>query len=199
MTVVHLRSKMAGMSPVDPRVSYAELAAWPDDGRRYELYGGEPIVVPAPVNRHQFVVMELVRLLQEHEQAHGGKVIVSPIDIVLSQYDVLQPDVVWFHRDRVHLLGLDDAVHVVPDVAIEVLSRSTEMRDRGRKMQLLARYALPEYWLIDPKRCRIEIYRNESGRFDLAGESGEADEVRSFALAPMRFTAGRLFPYLDSR
>jgi Uma2 family endonuclease len=199
MTIVSLGSRMAGMSAVDPRVSYAELAAWPDDGRRYELYGGEPIVVPAPVNRHQFVVMELIALLHEHREVHGGLVLASPVDVVLSQYDVLQPDVVWFHRDRAHLLGLDEVVLVVPDLAIEVLSRSTEMRDRGRKMKLLAKHALPEYWLIDPKRCRIEIYRNESGRFDLAGEYGEADEVMSCALAPMRFTARRLFPYLDSR
>jgi Uma2 family endonuclease len=149
---------MASMSPVDPRISYAELTAWPDDGQRYELYEGEAIVVP-----------------------------------------VLQPDVVWFHRDRVRLLDPDEAIDVVPDLAVEVLSRSTEMRDRGRKMRLLARYGLPEYWLIDPKRCRIEIYRNESGRFDLIGKYGDADEVKSPALAPLRFSAGQLFPDGDSR
>lgn len=190
---------MAGMKAADPRVSYAELATWPDDGRRYELYGGEPIVVPAPLGRHQGVVIELVRLLLEHQATAAGRVFVSPIDIVLSPYDVLQPDVVWFGPERARMLDPDEAIAVVPDLAIEVLSRSTEMRDRGRKMRLLGRYGLPEYWIVDPRQHRLEIYRNGWRQLELASEYRMDDEVASASLAPTRFKAGRLFPDARSR
>ena len=136
---------MAGMRAVDPRVSFAELSAWPDDGRRWELYEGEPIAVPAPNWRHQRVVVELVTMLKDYEHRAGGGVVVAPFDIVLSDYDVLEPDVVFFGPRKRALLDPLEAAYIVPDLAVEVLSRSTEARDRGRKMMLLARYGLPEY------------------------------------------------------
>jgi Uma2 family endonuclease len=91
---------MAGMKAVDPRVSYAELAGWPDDGRRYELYDGEAIVVPAPNLRHQRVLLRVTELLRDYERRDGGGVVFAPFDIVLSDYDVLQPDAVYFGPEK---------------------------------------------------------------------------------------------------
>ena len=54
-------------------VSYADLQQMPDDGRQYELYDGEVRVVPSPPNRHQFVLLNLVAVLMEYEQRHGGR------------------------------------------------------------------------------------------------------------------------------
>src|SRR4029450_9389892 len=101
----------------DPRVSFVELASWPDDGRQYELYGGEPIVVPSPFARHQQVVVARRKLFPSYAAEPGGLVLCSPIDIVLSQYDVLQPDVVWFGKERRASLNLDAPIHGVPDLA----------------------------------------------------------------------------------
>jgi len=88
------------MRAVDPRVSYAELARWPDDGRRYELYDGEAIVVPAPNWTHQRIVLNVARILKAYERDAGGGVVIAPFDIVLSQHDVLQPDVVYFGAEK---------------------------------------------------------------------------------------------------
>jgi Uma2 family endonuclease len=188
---------MAGMRAVDPRVSFAELARWPDDGRRYELYGGEPIVVPAPLPIHQRVVIAIVDLLTDYERAMGGLVFCSPIDIVLSDYDVLQPDVVWFGSSRMHLVEPHSAIESVPDLAIEVLSRTTEARDRGRKLDLLGRFDLPEYWIIDPVECRLEVYTNRNGRMLLACDHQGNDEVISPTVPHLRFTVDRLFRLFD--
>jgi Uma2 family endonuclease len=184
---------MAGMRAVDPRVSFAELSTWPEDGRRWELYGGEPIVVPAPNWRHQRVVVKLAGLLQEHELRAGGGVVVAPFDIVLSDYDVLQPDVVFFGADKRARLDPLEAAYVVPDLAVEVLSRSTEARDRGRKMALLAAYGLPEYWLIDPGVQTLEVYaQSQSGL--LLVRAYEAGEIAtSPALPGLSFNLDRLF------
>ena len=69
---------MARMRAVDPRVSYAELARWPDDGRRYELYDGEAIVVPAPSWRHQRIIQNVLSVLAAYERRFGGGVVIAP-------------------------------------------------------------------------------------------------------------------------
>jgi len=184
---------MAGMRAVDPRVSYAELARWPDDGRRYELYDGEAIVVPAPNWTHQRIVLNVARILKAYERDAGGGVVIAPFDIVLSQHDVLQPDVVYFgaeKRARQHPL---EAAYVVPDLAVEVLSRSTERRDRGRKMDLLARYGLPEYWLIDPIGRSLEIYGKQGDTLALAGAFESAQRIGSPSLPDLVVDFARLF------
>jgi Uma2 family endonuclease len=181
------------MRAFDPRVSFVELATWPDDGRQYELYGGEPIVVPSPFIRHQKVVVALVKLFASYAAEHGGLVLCSPIDIVLSQYDVLQPDVVWLGKERCASLNPDAAIEGAPDLAVEVTSRTTELRDRRRKKQLLGRYGLPEYWVIDPVRRSLEIYAQRSGFLALVRDYGGTDVVTSPTLPELRFGVDRLF------
>jgi Uma2 family endonuclease len=184
---------MTAMKAVDPRVSFAELEQWPDDGRRYELYDGEVIVVPAPLPRHQRVVLNVQRVLDEYERATGGLVFGAPFDIVLSDFDVVQPDVVFFTAERRHLLDMMKATRVPPDLAVEVVSRSTEARDRGRKMQLLARFGVPEYWIVDPVANTLEIYALDEARFRLVGTYEGTHAVQSATLRGLSFSAGRLF------
>jgi Uma2 family endonuclease len=184
---------MAPMRAVDSRVSFAELQQWPDDGRRYELYDGEVIVVPSPFPRHQRVAMHVGYVISDYERVNGGFVFAVPIDIVLSEYDVLQPDVVYFREARRHVIDMMEATRAAPDLAVEVLSRSTERRDRGRKLQMLARYGVPEYWIVDPVRNTLEIYTNRGGSLDLTAVFGERDEVESSTLQGLRFPAARIF------
>ena len=107
---------MGAVGKVRPRVSYADLERAPEDGRRYELYDGEVYVVPAPIPRHQRVQIRLVGWLDEYAESVGGFMACSPIDIVFSEYDVLQPDVVFFGPARAHLIDLDRAIRHAPDV-----------------------------------------------------------------------------------
>jgi Uma2 family endonuclease len=184
---------MAGVSAVHPRVSFAELCRWPDDGRQYELYDGEVIVVPSPFLRHHRVGSHVEALLREYEERNGGITGRAPLDIVLTEYDVIQPDVVFFRADRRHLIENWEVTRVPPDLAVEVLSRSTERRDRGRKMDLLARFGVPEYWIIDPVGNVLELYQLQSGSYVLTAVAGEKDRVESPTLAGLSFEAGRLF------
>lgn len=74
-------------------MSYADLQHTPDDGRRYELYDGALRVVPAPIPLHQVVVSNLKQVLDRYARDRGGLRLISPVDIVFSEYDVVQPDV----------------------------------------------------------------------------------------------------------
>jgi Uma2 family endonuclease len=181
------------MEATDPRVTFAELQQWPDDGRRYELYDGEVIVVPSPFGRHQRVALSIAEVLRDYERATGGLAFIAPLDIVLSEHNVVQPDIVYFSEQRRHLVHDWEATRAAPDLAVEVLSRSTEARDRGRKMQLLARFGVPEYWLVDPAKNTIEIYVLRGSAYALAGKHGEPDSVSSATLQNLTFPAARVF------
>jgi Uma2 family endonuclease len=178
---------------VDPRVSFAELAAWPDDGRRYELYDGEVIVVPAPFPRHQRVVFRIAEILAEYEHARGGLTFTSPFDVVLSEFDVVQPDIVYFREERRHVIDMQAPTRAAPDLAVEVLSRSTAARDRGRKMALFARYGIGEYWIVDGDAQTIEIRVLVASGYELAVTAGAGERVASPTFADLVVDAARVF------
>ena len=182
------------MKVVKPRVSYADLERAPEDGRRYELYDGEAFVVPSPLPRHQIVAQTLWRTLADYASAQGGLALVSPIDIVLSEYDVVQPDVVFFQASRRYLVQLDAPIRHRPDLAIEVLSPSTAATDRGRKMQILARYSVSEYWIVDPTGETVEIYALVADSYLLAAIVASTDPLRSPLLPDLTFPAASIFP-----
>ena len=135
---------MRRMEAVKPRVSFADLQRMPDDSNRYELYDGEVRVVPSPLLRHQIVSQRVLLALVAYADEHGGQVVQPPMDLVLSEYDVLQPDLMYFGPTVAASLDPNDWVRVRPDLAIEVLSPSTARIDRGRKRDLLARYRVPD-------------------------------------------------------
>ena len=137
---------MAPMKAAYPRVSFADLERWPEDGRRYELYDGEVYELPSRFPLHQMVSAKLHLALAEYVREHGGMVLYAPLDIVLTEYDVVQPDLLLFTRERQHLVNPRKVTRVQPDLAIEILSPGTAANDRGRKMRLLARHGVREFW-----------------------------------------------------
>lgn len=161
---------------VKPRISYTDLANQPEDGRRYEIYDGEVFVVPSPLPIHQRAVHALLKLLDAYASHHGGEAFISPIDIVFSEYDVVQPDLAFFSASRRHLVSADTPIRSAPDLVVEVLSPSTEASDRGKKLQTFARFGVPEYWIVDSHASSIEVLRLRDGNYELhsraaAGES----------------------------
>ena len=148
---------MRAVERVKPKVSYADLQRLPEDGNRYELYDGELYVVPSPLPRHQIFSRRLFVALFDHTRLHGGEIFYAPFDIVLSEYNVVQPDLIYFGPETARRIRPMEHVRFPPDVAIEVLSPSTARNDRGRKRDLMARYRVPEYWIVDPDERSIEV------------------------------------------
>ena len=185
---------MGAVERFRPRVSFADLERTPEDGRRYELYDGEVYVVPAPIPLHQVVQHLVTELLRERCRQHGGFAVGSPIDIVLSDYDVVQPDVVFFGPARAHLVDLDRVIRDAPDLCVEILSTSTEATDRGRKLQMFARYGVPEYWIVDPANEFIEVHQLEAGSYVLVQRATGDDEVKSAVVTGAALRADSIFP-----
>ena len=183
------------MQDVQPRFGYTDLLAMPDDGRRYEIHGGELVVVPSPLPGHQIAVVELVMLLHEYGRRWGGIALAAPLDIVLDEYDVVQPDVVFFRAERRHLVQPYAVTRAAPDIAVEVLSPSTASVDRDRKMRMFARYGVPEYWIVDPVHLQIEVHALENGAYRQAQVATGGDTVRSVLFPDLTFPVARIFPF----
>jgi Uma2 family endonuclease len=86
-----------------------------------------------------------------------------------------------------------EVTRAAPDLAVEVLSQSTESRDRGRKMDLLARFGVPEYWIVDPVLNTLEIFVLSGPAYELRAAARHADIIASPALAGLSFSAARVF------
>ena len=184
------------MQDVQPRFGYSDLLAMPEDGRRYEIHGGELVVVPSPMPCHQIAIVELVTLLRDYGRRAGGIALVAPLDIVFGEYDVVQPDIVFFRAERHHLVQPYEVTRVAPDIAVEVLSPSTAAVDRGRKMRMFAGYGVPEYWIVDPVRLRIEVHVSRERGLPLQRQAATGgDIVRSVLLPDLAFAAGSIFPF----
>ncbi len=185
---------MAPVNTLKPRVGYTDLVHAPEDGRRYELYDGEVLVVASPMPLHQLVSRRLAALFESLVAAQGGTFLTAPIDIVFSEYNVLIPNLVFFVEDRKHLVPLDAPIRDAPDLAVEILSPSTAATDRGRKMQMFARYGVREYWIIDPVEERLEIHTLKPGGYELAQVATGPFPIRSPLMPELDAPVELLFP-----
>ena len=186
---------MAAMQQLQSRFGYGDLVGMPDDGRRYEIHGGERVVVPSPRLGHQIAAARLVALLEDYRRRAGGLVVAAPFDVVFDEYDVAQPDVVFFRAERVHLLDPDAVAYAAPDIVVEVLSPSTADVDRGCKMRMFARHGVPEYWIVDPIGRQVEVHVLEGHAYRQAQVATGGDIVRSILLPDLTFEAAGLFTF----
>jgi Uma2 family endonuclease len=146
------------MAVEQPRtLTYADYAALPDDGRRYELIDGELFEMAAPSTRHQDIVLRLGYAFLHHVRGQGsGRVYVAPCDVVLSDTVTVQPDVVYLADADIHRVTAPN-IQGPPTLVVEVLS--VPRHDLVRKRELYARFAVAEYWVVHPDADRVEVYR----------------------------------------
>ncbi len=141
------------------KLTYEDYLHFPQDGRRHEILDGEHFVVPAPTLRHQSVVSNLHLALGLFVRANRlGRVWMAPVDVVLSDVDILQPDLVFVAESHGDLLA---GTHIqgAPDLVVEVLSPSTRRTDLVTKRHLYEKHGVTEYWIVDPEIETVETFR----------------------------------------
>ena len=185
---------MATAQPV-LKFTWEDYRTAPED-KRYELLDGELLMTPAPNLKHQAVQFLLgSRLGRFIEERALGNFFFAPCDVVLSNHDVVQPDLLFVSRQRAHLLSGGDAVRGAPDLVVEILSPATADRDRGYKHALYAKHGATEYWLVDPVEETIEIHRRQQGGALVAADTfGRGQTLRSPLLAGFELDVDAVFP-----
>jgi len=158
------------------RLTYADFLEFPDDGMRHELIDGVHYVTPSPNLGHQELVGRLYLALGTFlaGRRHLGRVFLSPLDVVMSDHDVVEPDLLYVAGDQQDILTPAN-VRGVPALVVEVLSPSTRSRDRGLKRRLFEERGVREYWLVDPEARRVVVFRRAGdGSFPQVAECAAA-------------------------
>jgi len=158
------------------RLTYDDFVNFPDDGRRHELIDGEHFVTPAPVARHQELLVRLTWALHDFLRQHPlGRVFTAPFDVILSNDDVVEPDLLFVSNERRDIVR--DWVYGAPDLVVEILSPSTRRTDEIRKLHLYDHFGVREYWVVDPDVDTVKVYRRAAdGTFPRVAELAAADD-----------------------
>lgn len=185
------------MSPVADilKFTYSDYCLFPEDGRRHEIVDGEHYVTPAPYLRHQAIVGNLQFRLRSHLETNPvGILFAAPCDVVLSEFNVVQPDLVFVATTNAGVLT-EANIQGVPDLVIEVLSPSTRKVDLTVKKKLYERAGVLEYWVVDPEEETVQVFRLGEGGYGggevLSAERG--DGLTSAILPGLRLALASVF------
>ena len=154
------------MAPAPIRkLDYSFIAATPNDGKRYELVDGELFVNPAPSPVHQRILRRLSRLLEDFFDSRSiGEVFFAPVDVILTNHDVFEPDLIVV-ADPAHISRR--GIEAPPLLAVEILSPSTRRLDRSVKLVRYALLGIRHYWIVDPDEECVECFRLAEGELKL--------------------------------
>ena len=175
---------MAGSDPMRPsspgvKLTYDDFVQFPDDGQRHELIDGEHFVTPSPNTTHQEISLKLTLLIGgwlEHNPI--GRLFYAPFDVVFSDFDVVEPDLLYLSNARAADALTPQHVRGVPELVIEICSPSTRQRDETTKRRLYERAGVAEYWVVDPEIGAIRVYRRDGDTFarviELSADAGDS-------------------------
>lgn len=175
------------------KLTYDDLRLFPNDGKRHELIDGEHIMTPAPRTKHQRASMNLAARLYNFVQSQKlGHLFTAPFDIVFSDFDVTEPDLVFISRARENILT-EDNVRGAPDLVVEILSPSTAEMDRKAKFTLYEKYGVREYWIVSPEAENVQIFALRAKGYELLGNFTGEQQVRSEVLSGFTCAAEEVF------
>jgi Uma2 family endonuclease len=185
----------------DETFSQAEFRRWLDDRprgdiNRYELINGRIVMTPPAGWPHGQIELTLGRLFGEYvSRLKLGLVQGSSAGYNLPSGDTIEPDLSFISAER-FAAGPKPApgefLRIVPNLVVEILSRSTARRDRTEKKEVYARNGVEEYWLVDPDRKSVTVYHLGRRGYG-AGKAFTRGRVRSRVLPRLNVSAAEIF------
>ena len=182
----------------NPRIKFTinDYMSTPNE-KRYQLLDGELLVAPSPTRKHQTISGQLyLTMTQFVTQSQLGQVWYAPLDVILSNHDVVQPDILFVSNARANILT-EANVQGAPDLVVEILSPATAQHDREYKRILYSRHGVREYWLVDPEENMVEVWTDrdsESGTgLVLAAAYQRGDTLASLLLEGLNIPLEALF------
>ncbi|MFI5305171.1 MAG: Uma2 family endonuclease [Nitrospiria bacterium] len=175
------------------KFTYQDYLQITDDLNRHEIIDGEHYVTPSPMKRHQAVSINLATLIHQWvRDKNMGSVFSAPFDVVLSNSDVVVPDLLFISKDRLSIVN-EKNVKGAPDLVVEILSPSTSERDLGIKKTLYEKYGVKEYWVIDPDKQTIVVFTLTGTRFSSPKKLSSKDTLSSILFSGLQIPVSSLF------
>lgn len=147
---------------------------------------------PAPTPRHQDIVLSLGEQLKRQFKGKNCKPYISPIDVKLSDLDIVQPDLIVVcdpaQVKRTHIEG-------APKLAIEILSPISTTHDRLRKTRLYERAGVTEYWIVTPWPSLVEVFVLDGKSYRLHGVFGKDETLTSPTFPDLKLVLDPIFDF----
>jgi Uma2 family endonuclease len=162
------------------KMTYEDLLLLPEDGLRHEIIDGEHYVNASPLEKHQRVSHNLIVEIGIYLRKHPvGRLYHAPFDVVFSRYDVVEPDLMFISNERRAIITSRN-VQGSPDLLVEILSPSNTRYDEVTKRALYERTGVAEYWIVDPVRDAVRVFRrNAEGRYEIAANLSRNETLTS--------------------
>jgi Uma2 family endonuclease len=174
------------------KFTYNDYLNAPKD-KRYELLNGDLVVLPSPEEFHQRVSILLgSKLVQFAVENSQGRVYHAPFDVVLSNTDVVQPDLIFVSNERADIITPAN-IQGAPDLVVEILSPSTATRDKTFKRSLYTRHSITEYWMVDLTEKTIIVLRLGERGFEVVNTYGQGGILTSPTLQGFTLNLNGIF------
>jgi Uma2 family endonuclease len=159
---------------------YREMTA----DQKIEFIDGQVVLHSPARNRHLDVTLWITRLLSTYVDLHRLGTVKAEKCLCVFPRNDYEPDVVFFDKEKAATLTPSTMKFPVPDLAVEVLSESTEERDRGVKFEDFAANGVGEYWIVDAEASHVEQYVLAAGGYNLRVKSSsgrlQSDVIAGF-------------------
>jgi Uma2 family endonuclease len=178
----------------DWRISYEDFLKLSEGSeRRYEYIDGEVYLLTSPSYEHQAIVMEISNVLYNWFRGKGCRPLTAPFDVTLAKGDVknvVQPDIVVICDTENTYEGKYTGV---PTMVIEVVSESTRQRDLLRKLDLYFYGGVREYWIVNPMRKEVYVYRFQEQDIKEFHVYRETEKAQSTVFEGLEVPLGQVF------
>ena len=175
------------------RIFYEDLR----DDQKAEFVDGQVILHSPARSNHLTVRKHLEKLLDTYVSMRDLGLVHGEKCLCVFPRNDYEPDVVFFGPSRAAGLADDTMKFPIPDFVVEILSESTEDRDRGVKFDDYESHGVAEYWIIDAEAEVVEQYLRRGDRFYLALKSGSG-EIASPTVPGFRIPIRALFDPADN-
>ncbi len=163
------------------------------DDERWELLDGELIRLHTPGTLHQMILVKLGCRMSEFIDSRGlGKVFAAPTDVVLSNTDVVEPDLLFVFTERQDIITHAN-IQGAPDLIVEILSSGTAERDQGYKRELYARYGVKEYWIVGTDPDAVSVLLLQDNGYEVVETLGAGETLKSPTLSGLSIDVDDIF------
>jgi Uma2 family endonuclease len=169
---------MPMMGKANTRLNYDDYILLPED-KLYEVLDGDLYRVPAPSIRHQRALRNLEFALIQHVKTRNpGELFHSPCEVILSDKNIVQPDILFVRKNRIGIIG-ELNLRGAPDLVIEILSNAMRKKNLRAKRKIYAGFRIQEYWIVDLRIDCIEVLIWSEIGYISGGIYGKRDKFHS--------------------
>jgi Uma2 family endonuclease len=161
----HSRYKLGGKK-VEKKIPQPKLLTYldyvkltPPDNGNFELLNGQIYFMSSPKPSHQRISLRLSYFLAACVIPNNlGEIFTAPMDVVFTEYDTFQPDLLFITKERLNIIG-ENKIEGSPDLVVEILSPSNDANEMSYKRHIYGSKGVKEYWLINVEKQMLTLYK----------------------------------------